>query len=191
PDNGCAVTTHEVRIAGTSTVQSAPGAATSHSFGGLTNGTSYRFEVRAINEMGPGPWSAATNAVTPAGPPHAPTNTSTTRTANRQITTTISPGGDNGSPITGWQVSVNGGAAQAKSMSGSNTFVFGSLDYNTRYCIRVRAVNDVGAGGWSNERCARTLGPPGTPTGFSATGINGAVRFTWNAASGQVGRYEV
>src|SRR5690606_6598936 len=62
PDNGCAITTHEVRIAGTSTVQSAPGDATSHSFGGLTNGTSYRFEVRAINEMGPGPWSAATNA---------------------------------------------------------------------------------------------------------------------------------
>jgi hypothetical protein len=38
---------------------------------GLTNGRSYRFEVRAVNGVGDGP-AAASNTVTPANPPSAP-----------------------------------------------------------------------------------------------------------------------
>ena len=35
---------------------------------GLTNGTSYTFQVWALNTYGPGPWSAASGSVTPSAP---------------------------------------------------------------------------------------------------------------------------
>ncbi len=40
---------------------------------GLTNGTSYTFKVAATNVVGTGPQSGASNAVTPAAVPGAPT----------------------------------------------------------------------------------------------------------------------
>ena len=36
---------------------------------GLTNGTAYTFEVRALSGAGWGPWSAASSTVTPGPPP--------------------------------------------------------------------------------------------------------------------------
>ena len=36
---------------------------------GLTNGTAYTFQVSATNAEGTSPFSAASNAVTPAAPP--------------------------------------------------------------------------------------------------------------------------
>lgn len=194
-DNGCSVSGYNIRVAGTSNVQSAGSGATSHAFTGLSNGTSYRFEVQAVNEIGPGPWSAPTNAVTPAGPPTAPTNTSTSSDGDNDIIVTISPAEPNGSSITHYVARLNGGPAQdvgqPGSVPGGSGFRFANQAYNTEYCVEVAAVNDVGQGSWSNTRCARTLGPPSTPSGFSASSGNGHVRFTWNAASGTVTRYEV
>ena len=40
---------------------------------GLTDGTTYTFKVAALNAIGTGPDSAASNAVTPASVPGAPT----------------------------------------------------------------------------------------------------------------------
>jgi predicted phage tail protein len=47
---------------------------TNQSVGNLQNGTTYRFRVRAHNEIGWGAWSALSNAVTPYGTPSAPRN---------------------------------------------------------------------------------------------------------------------
>ena len=47
--------------------------ATTQTVTGLTNGTTYTFKVAAINAVGTGPPSAASNAVTPRPPPGAPT----------------------------------------------------------------------------------------------------------------------
>jgi hypothetical protein len=44
-----------------------PGVARTAEVGGLTNGVAYRFTVTARNRAGPGPASAVSNAVTPAG----------------------------------------------------------------------------------------------------------------------------
>ncbi|MFZ8980214.1 MAG: fibronectin type III domain-containing protein, partial [Candidatus Nanopelagicales bacterium] len=49
-------------------VQTAPGAHDAVTHSGLTNGTTYTFEVRALNGAGWGPWSPPSNAVTPRDP---------------------------------------------------------------------------------------------------------------------------
>jgi hypothetical protein len=43
--------------------------ATTETLTGLTNGSTYRFRVRAINAIGTGPYSKVTNPVTPTAPP--------------------------------------------------------------------------------------------------------------------------
>gem|GEM_PF-6116825 len=62
---------------------------------GLQNGQEYSFEVRAINAIGPGPWSAVSNEVTPRA--------SSSSSSNPQT-----PGGDNQSGENDAVVLVNG-----------------------------------------------------------------------------------
>ncbi len=58
--------------------QTATGTASPITVTGLTNGDSYTFTVTATNGIGTGPASAASNAVTPASVPGAPTGVSAT-----------------------------------------------------------------------------------------------------------------
>ena len=53
--------------------------ATTETVTGLTNGTAYTFKVAAINSVGTGAQSAASNSVTPATTPGAPTIGTATR----------------------------------------------------------------------------------------------------------------
>jgi Zn-dependent metalloprotease len=69
-NGGSAIMGYTVRVldsAGTQlSLKSAPAAATGLAVTGLTNGTVYRFAVRANNATGPGPYSESTSAVKPA-----------------------------------------------------------------------------------------------------------------------------
>ena len=52
--------------------------ATNLNFTGLSNGTAYRFRVRAVNSVGNGGWSGWSPSVTPAGLPQGPSSITAT-----------------------------------------------------------------------------------------------------------------
>ena len=135
---------------------------------GLSNGTAYRFQVRATNSVGSGPYSALSASVTPASTPSAPVNRTPTRGGNGgAITATAnwSPGNTGGSAITGYRVyaqvmssaAANATPVGAEMVSGllpasarSATFTFPSAGLNVRF--QVVAINALG----TSPRTARS-----------------------------------
>jgi len=70
-DGGAPITGYSVQVVDAATsapvgaLHPAPAGATSLSVTGLANGTAYSFQVQATNAVGPGPFSALSNTVTP------------------------------------------------------------------------------------------------------------------------------
>ena len=71
-NNGGPISAYWVTVSpGGQVIQAAPGPHLNAHIGGLSNGTTYTFQVAASNSAGPGPLSPPSNAVTPsAGPRH-------------------------------------------------------------------------------------------------------------------------
>jgi Domain of unknown function (DUF4082)/Fibronectin type III domain/Bacterial Ig domain len=123
--------------------------ATSTTMTGLTNGTTYRFTVQAINPTGAGPESAPSNAVTPTAPvaPSAPLDTSAQPASQSARVQWSPPGSDGDSPLTGYTVTPYiGGTAQAPVQVGpaATSTVITGLTNGTAYTFRVTASNAVG-----------------------------------------------
>jgi Ca2+-binding RTX toxin-like protein len=110
-DGGSSITSQEIVVSsGGSVVKTVTGlsaTATTSVVTGLTNGTPYTFQVRAVNAFGSGPLSAASAAVTPGGPLTAPTNAVAVRGATGgsvSLSWNAATGGTK--PITGYQIQV-------------------------------------------------------------------------------------
>ncbi len=132
---------------------------TNHVITGLTSGTSYEVQVRAVNASGEsGAWSESATATPTASStvPDAPT-TPTLEAGNASLTVTwTAPDDDGGSEITGYelQYSSDGGTTwtliEASEITGTSHTIT-DLTNGTRYHVQVRAVNAVGDGAWSNS----------------------------------------
>jgi len=187
---GCAITGYTIRASGGGTTN-VGGNQTTATVSGLTNGERYTFTVVARNEVGDSAPSAASNAVVPAGPPTAPTITSASPDT-RCVTVSWNAANPNGSPITAYQLSVNGGSWEGVG-TGTSTRRCGLAD-GTQYSFRVRAVNDVGPGPASNTVSARTPGAPGQVGGLSVSGGDRRITASWSAPANNgkpITRYEV
>jgi hypothetical protein len=183
-DQGCAILSYNVRANGTA-VQTVGAGSTSHVFTGLTNGTGYTFEIQTVNEVGTGTWSSLSAAVTPAGPPTAPTITSASPSAADAISVTWGGATANGSPITSYELSINGGNAGSVGVVTSHTA--SGLLANTSYGFRVRACNTVSCGAWSGTVNATTWGPPTVPLAVSANAGDSTWWLTWSAPASNGG----
>ena len=126
---------------------------------GLTNGTTYTFEVVAINAVGDSESSEASNAVTPAEPtvPDPPTDVSASP-YDEEATILFSPPVNNGgSPITGYSI-ITGPGGQTTSCAESPCVVTG-LNNGTSYTFTVVATNAVGDSLPSEASNSVTPGP--------------------------------
>lgn len=117
---------------------------------GLTQGTAYRFRVRAANPAGTGPDSELSNAVTPtdAVAPSPPTNVHASPATTSALVRWTAPGSDGDSPITGYTITPYvGGSAQApvEAAAGATSKTVTGLTHGTAYSFRIVARNAIGS----------------------------------------------
>ena len=174
----------------------------------LANGTSYTFDVRAVNAQGAG--EAATMNATPAlGPPGTPTDlTASAENSSEIVLHWSAPRG--GAAVTGYriEVSADGGAswnvlvtntadvpvtntADVPVTNTANVLVTNTADPSPTYThtglhggttrhYRVSALTSSGAGMPSNVAHATTRrGPPAAPRNVRATPGDGEVKLAW------------
>ena len=154
-------------------------ATTSHMVTGLTNYTSYTFELRAYDSNAAGP-SAALTAYPVAGPTAAPDDLKATP-ADGQVTLTWKD--PNNAAITGYEVSSDDGASySAVSGSGATTTSHTVLNLTnfTPYMFTVRAVNASGAGAPSKAVRSEPGVVPVAVVDLTATPKHERVELSWD-----------
>ena len=147
--------------------------------GGLINGTTYRFTVRATNSIGTGPPSLPTYPVTPAGLPRSPTEIVVAAGAS-QLTVSWLPAESNGSPIAEYVASASGLTCRT---TGETTCTIVGLTNGQRYWVSVQAINAVGASPASSQNVPGTPGTaPGAPTDVRVEAGDSHLFVQWSAA---------
>ncbi|MCU1452833.1 MAG: fibronectin type protein [Acidimicrobiales bacterium] len=151
--------------------------ATTQTIPGLARGYTYTFRVAAVNGHGTGNRSAASNAVTPHGPPATPSNAHA-RPGNAAATVSwTAPSFNGGSAITGYVVTpyVSGVAQSPHPFnSTATTETIAGLSNGTSYQFRVAAVNVYGTGNASAASPAIKVGTPSAPAFVSVSAGPGA-----------------
>lgn len=149
---------HESWSGGTKTVSGLPAAST------------FFFRSRARNSVGWGAWSSIGQFTTGASAPGAPTGLASSAITETDATLSwTAPGSTGGSAIQHYDVQRSENSSFSSgvvtSTSSASPFTTDSLTPGKAYWYRVRAVNGVGAGAWSNTVSFTTL--TGTPTVIS------------------------
>jgi hypothetical protein len=191
-DGGPEITSYTVEYtpAGGS-AQTVTASSSPYTLTGLTNGTSYSIRVAANNPVGRGGYTAAITR-TPATTPGLPTGLTATGggVSGRLALAWTPPTSNGGSAITGYTVEYTpaGGSAQTVNTgSVSASYNLTGLTNGTLYSVRVRAVNVVGAGGYSTAATGTPGLVPGTPTSLSGTIGDGSVDLSWTAPASDGG----
>ena len=155
-------------------------ATTSHTVTGLSNGTTYTFQVRAVNRQG-NAVPITSGAVTPGTVPAAPSVTA--MRGNGQVDLSWTPGTAAGAgPTTGWQVRTDDGDWMDIADSGADTTSHSvtGLDNGTAYSFEVRAVNSFGAGAAGSAGPVTPATTPSAPS-VSAERGDGSTALSWTA----------
>ena len=164
----------------------------------LPEGVSFTFTVKAINSVGSGPASAASNAVTitpdvELAPPAAPAGLTATA-GDAQVTLKWTASTD--TSIIGYEYSDDGNAwaAIADSDATTSSHTVTGLTNGTAYTFHLRAVNAAGDGAASTANTVTPMAPivrPGVVTNLIATPGDTQVTLNWTAptAGGAVNNY--
>ena len=159
-------------------------ALTSTTVNNLTNGTSYYFQVVAVNAGGPsGPSSEL--LATPVAPAN-PVPVLTAVAGNGQVTLNWTPFLG---PVSYYTVlyGTQSGGPYPSSIADitATTQVVPGLTNGTPYYFVVNGTNQSGTGGNSAEATATPTAPiPAAPTGLTATGSVAQVTLNWTASAG-------
>ena len=147
----------------------------------LVNGTTYFFQIAAVNSIGTGNYTATIDATTTM--PDAP-NLTAAVVSDTQIDLTWDAPSDGGSAITGYDLeySVDGSIPWMDLTTSATTIAFSDntdLTAGTTRHYRVAAINNVGTGAYSDEVSATTHDVPDAPTSLTATPGETQVTLSW------------
>ena len=144
---GSSITNYKYSTDGGSTFTALSPAATTSpiTITGLSNGTSYNIQLKAVNAIGDGIASASSSG-TPVTTPGAPT-IGTATAGNGQATVTFTaPVSNGGSVITSYSVTSSpAGGVGSLNQAGSGTITVTGLTNGTAYTFTVKANNAAGA----------------------------------------------
>lgn len=153
---------------------------TEYRVGGLLNGVTYYFVVKACNDGGDSGNSSEVNA-TPISLPNVPTGL-TVSAGNGEVTLNWNAVAG----AIGYKVyrSNSAGGPYAQIWGGKETtYKSVGLSNGTTYYYVVRAVNAAGDSERSKEVSATPVSPPDPPTGLTALAGNSQVTLSWNPAA--------
>ncbi len=143
----------------------------------VANGTEYPVEIEAVNALGDSLASSPVD-VSPASAPEAPTVGLTP--GDGSLTVEASVTDDGGSPVTGMDYSLDGGAF-VPTGSTSSTFTIPRLVNGTSYTVSVRADNAIGNGTASAPESATPSTVPDSPTNVVAVSDSASADVSWVA----------
>jgi CSLREA domain-containing protein len=158
------------------------GSITSTTITGLTNGTSYRFRVRATNAAGTGPNSPLSNAVIPKGNALAPSNVTVAAGDRIALVQWSAPTSNGGNTITEYVVTAHpGGRSTTVTMPNATIpgAIVAGLENGTPYTFTVAARNASGLGPDSTPSAAVTPLSSARTIVFSSTRAGSAGQDIW------------
>jgi hypothetical protein len=152
---------------------------------GLAGNTTYTFTVTATNVIGTGAASAASNSVTSATVPGAPTiGTATATTPTAATVTYTAPASDGGSAITLYTATSSPGSVTGTlATAGSGTITVTGLTTGTAYTFTVKATNVVGQSAASASSNSVTPALPAIGTAYEGGFFAGQYSTTANGVA--------
>lgn len=164
---GSAITSYKV----TSTPGgiSVTGSGSPISVSGLTPGVAYTFAVTATNSVGTSLASSASNSVTAAGVPSAPSLVNAILLSNTSASIGFSLPSANGSAITGYTVTPSPATTPPTFTGTTSPITLTGLTTGTPYTVSVTATNAVGTSVAGTTTFTPQNQVPSTPTNVTAT----------------------
>src|SRR5207253_1577810 len=173
-DGGSPITGYKVyrgTVSGSLSLYQTLGVVSGYTDSGVTNGTTYYYQVSAVNAVGEGARSSEKSA-TPTAPATAPGVPTLTATAgNAQVALSWTTPANGGSPITAYKLyrgTVSGSLSLYQALGATNGYTDTAVTNGTTYYYQVTAVNAVGEGSRSTQRSAQPAGPPSAPLNCAA-----------------------
>lgn len=157
-----------------------------YTISGLSSGSTYVVQLRAVNALGSSGWSASSDPTTVPTVPTAPAQPACQDGPARTVLTWSAPSSTGGVPVTSYRyrVSQDSGASWSSPASGVSPLTVVGLVNATSYLFQVAAVNDVGAGAWSasSDPCV-PFDVPSVPARPSVSAGASSVTVSWTAPS--------
>ena len=188
---GVAITGYQLQVSEDGTtftdLHRTNGTTLSYEHTGLMNGTTYYYQVAAINRVDRGALSTTASATTPVVPPAAPTNLTATPASDTQIDLSWQPPTNTGgAEIIGYKIQFSSPDASnfrdLRTTSGSTTtYQHTGLTRGTTYYYQVAAINSVDQGAYSSSVSTTTHDLPGVPRGLTATPDGIKINLSWQA----------
>jgi hypothetical protein len=158
---------------------------------GLSNGASYLFRVAAVNAVGTGAFTAASEAVKPVGyasEPQSVVGTAGDGVVNLSWDGPAEPGGDITDYVIEYRTVSGTGSGSwtvfTRPASAATSAIVTGLVNGREYLFRVAAVNSLGQGAYGiTTTPAVPKTTPGMVTGLASVAGNGLIDVAWTALS--------